>query len=334
MKRLLPLVILPLFLTGVLRCQVVSKVATTAAPFLEIPVGSRPTALGGAYTAVADGAESMYWNPSSIDWFSKDAVSFNYSDWFAGEKFFYAAGVLHLGNVGSFGASVTSLSTPYMLVTTVDYPDGVGQQFNAADVALGVSYARKLMTRFSFGATFKYIDRRIWDMNASAIAFDFGILYELPWQNIKLGMSILNFGSKLQLQGADAIVLHQLDPTITGSNGQILASLYTRGWNLPLSLKVGISYQVIQTNMNEVLLSADFIHPNDNYSSADVGMEYGFMNHFFIRGGYEELGMADSQMGLTLGGGVKYGMIGVDYSYVKTKYLGFVQQFTLDLKMK
>ncbi len=331
MKQLLRIVMLPLLLAGMVKCQEVSKVATTAAPFLEIGVGARATALGNAYTAVADGAESMYWNPSSIDWFSQNDASFNYSNWFAGEEFIYAAGVLHLGDVGSFGASVTSLSTPYMLVTSVDYPDGIGQQFNAADVALGVSYARKLTDRFSFGATFKYIDRRIWDMSADAMAVDFGILYQLPWQNIKLGMSILNFGTKLQMQGADAIVTHQLDPTITGSNDQILAELYTREWNLPLSLRVGLSYQVIQSDYNEVILSADVIHPNDNYSNADIGAEYGFMNHIFLRAGYQELGLTDSQVGLTLGAGIKYGPIGVDYSYVNTKYLGFVEQFSVDV---
>ncbi len=332
MKRILQIVILPLLLSGIVRCQGVSKVGTSAAPFLEIGVGSRATALAGAYTAIADGPESMYWNPAGIDWFSKDAVSFNYSNWFAGEKFLYAAGVLHLGSVGSFGASVTSLSTPYMLVTTVDYPDGVGQQFDAADIALGVTYARKLMERFSFGATFKYIDRRIWEMNANAMAVDFGILYQLPWQNIKLGMSILNFGSQLQMQGVDAVVTHQLDPTITGSNSQILASLYTREWNLPLSLKVGLSYQVLKNRYNEILLAADFVHPNDNYSFSDVGAEYGFMDHVFLRVGYEQLGLVDSQVGLTWGAGLKFASLGVDYSYIKTKYLGFVDQFTVDLE--
>jgi len=331
MKRFLPVLIVAIFSSGVVCGQEVSKVGTTAAPFLEIGVGSRATALGGAYTAVPEGAESIYWNPSGIDWFQQNAVSFNYSDWFAGEKFIYAAGVLHLGDVGSFGASITSLSTPWMLVTTVDYPDGVGQQFNAADVALGVTYARKLLDRFSFGATFKYIDRRIWQMNADAFAVDFGILYQLPWQNIKLGMSILNFGSKLQMQGADAIITTQIDPTITGSNSSILASLYTREWNLPLILKVGLSYQIIQTDLNEVILAADVVHPNDNFSNADIGVEYGFMNHVFLRAGYEQLGMTDSQVGLTLGAGVKYGFLGVDYSYVKTQYLGFVDQFTVDL---
>ncbi|MCL5028188.1 MAG: PorV/PorQ family protein [Bacteroidetes bacterium] len=332
MKRLILFITAFLIWQSLSWCQEVSKVGTTAAPFLQIGVGSRATALGEAYTAIPEDVNALYWNPSSLDWFTDNQVSFNYSDWFAGMKFINAAGAIHLGEAGSFGISVTSLTTPYMLVTTVDYPDGIGTKFNAADVALGVSYAKKLMDRFSFGATFKYINRRIWEMNASAFAMDLGILYQLPWENIKLGMSILNFGSKLQMQGVDAIVFHDLDPSMAGNNDQIMADLHTKEWDLPLSLRFGLSYQVIKSGDQEVLLAADYIHPNDNFSSVNVGCEYGFMDHFFARIGYKSLGLQDNQEGLSFGGGIKYQFIGIDYAYVKMKYFDYVQQFSVNLR--
>jgi len=332
MKRFILIIIFSLTLCSLLISQTLSKVGTTAAPFLQIPAGARATALGEAYTAIGDGAESMYWNPAGLDWFNENAISINYSPWFVDMKYYYFSGALHLGELGSFGLSVTSLSTPYMLVTTVDFPDGIGQQFNAADLAVGVAYAKKITDRFSFGGTFKYIDRRIWQMSASAIAVDLGILYELPWRNIKFGMSILNFGSKLQMQGVDAIVTHDLDPSMAGNNDQILADLHTGEWNLPLSLRIGLSYQVIQTADHEILLAADYLHPNDNFSSVNFGIEYGFINHFFIRAGYKALGLTDSMEHLSLGGGIKYRFISIDYSYVQHQYLGLMQQFTVDFK--
>jgi hypothetical protein len=331
MKRILPFITILFFCQSFFWCQIVSKVGTTAAPFLQIGVGSRATALGESYTAISDGVDAIYWNPSCLDLFQENQISFNYSDWFAGMKFVNAAGVIHLGEFGSFGISVTSFTTPYMLVTTVDYPDGIGTRFDAADIALGVSYAKKLTERFSFGATFKYINRRIWEMNASAIAMDFGILYKLPWENMNLGMSILNFGTKLQMQGVDAIVFHDLDPSMAGNNDQIMADLHTNGWNLPLSFRFGLSYQVIHSEDHEVLLAADYIHPNDNFSSVNIGGEYGFMDHFFLRVGYKSLGLPDSQVGLSFGGGIKYQFIGIDYAYVKMNYFNYVQQFTVNL---
>ena len=41
----------------------VTKVGTSAAAFLRIPVGVRAGAMGSAFVAVADDASSMFWNP-------------------------------------------------------------------------------------------------------------------------------------------------------------------------------------------------------------------------------------------------------------------------------
>jgi hypothetical protein len=246
-------------------------------------------------------------------------------------KYMNFGGVLHLEGLGSFGLSVTSFTTPEMVVTTVEEPDGLGTRYDAADLALGVSYAKKLTDNFSFGTTLKYINRRIWHENASAIAMDFGITYKLPWKNVQLGMSILNFGSKLKMEGSDLAVLYDPDPTSAGNNDQILSDQHTKEWSLPLSFRFGLSYKLLESQYNNLLLAADYIHPNDNFSSVNLGCEYSFMNYFHARIGYKSLTLKDSEMGLTFGGGVEYDFIGVDYSYVKLKNLGYVQQYTISL---
>lgn len=305
----------------------VTKRGTTAAPFLEIAVGPRAVALGTAFTAIANDGTSLYWNPAGIDRFARNEVGFNYSKWIADMDFMYAGAVLHVQDVGSFGVSVTSLATQEMEVRTVDYPEGLGTRFDAADMAIGVSYARSLTDRFSFGATLKYIDRRIWHMNASAIAADFGILYTLPWDRAKLGMSITNFGSKLQMMGVDADVLTDIDPTVSGNNTSVLAQLRTKEWSLPFTLRFGVAVDVIRSEQNDVLIAADYVHPNSNDESMSVGAEYCFNKLLSLRAGYQSLGIPDSEQGLTLGVGLQYGGIAVDYSYVNMVHLGYVQQF-------
>ena len=32
----------------------------------QVPVGPRPLSMGGAFTAIADGSEAMYWNPAGL----------------------------------------------------------------------------------------------------------------------------------------------------------------------------------------------------------------------------------------------------------------------------
>jgi hypothetical protein len=330
-SKIFKTVVILLLFSGVALSQEVSKVGTTAAPFLQFGAGSRASAMGNTFTAIADNADAIYWNPAGIDTYVKNDVTFHYMDLFAGMSYYYGAAVLHLENVGSFGISVTSLSTPEMEITTVDDPEGLGTRFDAADLCLGVSYSKMLTDRFAFGLTAKYVSRRIDHMNADALAFDLGVIYTMPWKQLKLGMSLLNLGSKLQMTGVDGMVYVDLDPRFEGNNTQVLASLRTKEWSLPMSIRFGLSYDAIETEQHHLLVSADFVHPNDNFSSLNIGGEYGFMNLFFIRGGYTDVFLDETEYGLTLGGGLKYDLFSIDYSYLEMKHLGFVQQFTVNI---
>ncbi len=312
--------------------DVVSKVGTTAAPFLEFSVGSRATAMGGAYTAVANDATALYWNPAGISSIPTGEVTFNYLKWLAGMTFTFTGGVLNAGSFGAFGLSITSLATPDMVVRTVDEPEGLGTRFDAGDLAIGLTYARQLTDRFSFGSTFKFIQRRIWHMSANGIAMDFGVLYTMPWDRVKMGMSILNFGSKLQIRGVDALVFTDIDPSKAGNNTAVLAHLRTKTWSLPILFKFGLAYTVLNNHYNHIIVSGDFLHPNNNYESANIGMEYAFLNRFFLRLGYNSLFLKESENGLTFGLGVLYQRINMGYSYARMKHFNFVQQFSIGIQ--
>ena len=333
MKRVVILgLVVPLLGLCSLHAGTISKRGTTAVPFLEIAVGPRAIAMGGASTAVAGDATALFWNPAGIDRFTGNEVSFAYSKWIAEMGFMYGAAVLHAGELGSFGLSVTSLATPEMEVRTIDYPEGIGTRFDAADLALGVGYAKRLTDRFAFGASLKYINRRIWHMSASALAADFGILYTLPWDRLTLGMSVTNFGGKLQMNGVDADVLTDIDPTKEGNNTSVLAQLRTKEWALPFTLRFGVAYEVVRSEQNSITVAGDYKHPNSNDESLNAGIEYSFNHLLFLRAGYQNLLVRDSEEGLTLGIGLEYGQIAVDYSYMGMRHLGYVQQFGARLR--
>jgi hypothetical protein len=140
MKKM-SLILLFFFLIGTTaESQNVSKVGTTAAPFLNIGVGSRAVAMGGAFVATSDDATALYWNVAGISRVNKNQVLLDHSEWLAGINFDFAGAVLNLENIGTVGVSFTSLSMGNMERTTELQPEGTGEKFAAGSFAIGVAY--------------------------------------------------------------------------------------------------------------------------------------------------------------------------------------------------
>ncbi len=300
----------------------VSKVGTTAAAFLEIPVGARAIGMGGAFVGTADDATSLYWNPAGIARLQQREAMFNHTTWIADMSYDFAGVALPMGDFGTIGLSFNGLTMPDMAVRTVEKPDGTGEIFSAGSFAVGIHYARNLSDKFSIGFTAKYISERIWNMQAQAFALDAGVLFTTQFFNgMRIGASITNFGTDMQLAGRDARTFHPIDRTKLGSNDRIPQNIELDSWSLPLNFQFGIATDIIRSEENILTIALDALHPSDNYESMNVGLEYGFQNMFFVRGGYQSLFLTDGEGGLSFGAGVVADLFGngvkarVDYAY-------------------
>ncbi|NOY79217.1 MAG: UPF0164 family protein [Calditrichaeota bacterium] len=335
MKKLLFSVLLLSFLVSVSWGQNVTKVGTTAAPFLNIGVGSRAIAMGGAFVAIANDASGLYWNPGGIAVIKNNQAIFNHSQWLAGINFDFAGVVLNLGEMGNVGASATVLSMGDMERTTELQPEGTGETFSAGSYAIGITYSKMLTDRFSIGFTGKYIREHIMNSAANGVAIDIGTLYRTQWRNLMIGMNISNFGTKMHMTGQDLLVQHDIDPTRYGNNPNLNADLQTDSYDLPLMFRVGISYDALQDFRNHSLvLALDALHPSDNVESMNMGAEYLFHNMIALRAGYKELFSRDSEQGLTFGAGFQRRIVGtlnlqVDYAYQSFGRLTRVNKFSI-----
>lgn len=314
----------------------VSKRGTTAAPFLKISQGARASAMGSAFVAVADDPSSVYWNCAGIARLEKHGVIFDHTSWIADIDYLFFGASVNLGDYGAFGMSMTSSKYGDMKVTTIDEPNGTGEVFNASDIAISLSYAFNLTDNFSIGFNPKVIYQGIWTMSSYAMALDFGVLYNTPFKGVTLGMSITNFGQKMQLSGQSNMILIDQDETSSGNNDKIPGSLNTDVWDLPLGFKFGVCYTPIISDMHKLVIAMDASHPNDNYESLNLGAEYGFNKTFFIRGGYKSMFLQNSEESFTLGAGIKQNLlgninIGLDYAYADFNRLASIQKLTFSI---
>lgn len=336
-----------------------SKVGTSAAPFLTIGIGSRPQAMGGAYVAMSDDVHALYWNPAGLARLERSEAMMVHSTYLADMNLDYLGLAFSMGQAGTFGISATLLSVGEMEVTTNRYQDGTGLMFNSYSMASGLSYGYKFYDRFSIGGTVKYIQETIWNESATGVAVDIGTLLITPLHDIRLGMNISNFGTKMQMGGRDLVVFHDPDANREGNNPNIPAEYQTDSWKLPLTMRLGFAGEVIQTTTNRVTLALDWVVPNDNTEFMNFGVEYGYNEYVFLRGGYRAMrpGMYDTDKkdgngnperefslsqpdnggGMTFGAGVKLGVASgfifvADYAYEGYERLGSIHKYSLSVQ--
>jgi len=311
-----------------------SKVGTTAGQFLSISVGPRAMAMGGAYVASNEDVTSLYWNPGGVAQAGKSQLIFSNTDWLVGTKFRWFGFLLSLDEQNAMGISLTQLDYGEEEVTTVSLPNGTGERWSAQDLSIAVTYCRRLTDRFSMGASVKYIDQRVWNESATAFAFDLGLLFVTGFNDMRLGVSMSNFGGEMKLDGRDLLQRVDIDPANSGGNKALVGSLKTDPWPIPLSFRVGVGMDVYRDDMWRFTLASDALMPNDNNGSVNVGGECGWNDMVFLRGGYKSVFGEGVEEGLSLGAGLKYGVAGfgaleVNYAFTKFGLFGNLNTIAL-----
>ena len=319
-----------------------SKVGTSAAQFLGIPVGARAISMGSAYVSSSEDVSSLYWNPGAVVQENKSEFQFVNTDWLVGTKFRWFGVVLNLDGENAIGASVTDMDYGSGDVTTVAQPEGTGDTWTAADIAVSLTYSRRLTDKFSIGGTAKFINQRIYNESATTVAFDAGLLYVTDLNNLRIGMSMSNFGGDLTLSGRDLLNRVDIDPNNPGTINTLVANLKVDPWPLPLMFRVGAAIDVVHSDELTATFASDALIPNDDFPSVNVGAEVGFEKTFFVRGGYQSLFVTGQstlhpdtqQEGLTLGAGLQYHVEGfaslvVNYAFQKFGLFGNLNTISL-----
>lgn len=335
MKKMIFIAIL--LIGNILLAQSVSKVGTSSAKFLSVPVDAWGTGRGQAAVTGFNDASTLFWNPSTISGLDRIAAHFSYTKWFEDISFNYMAVVLPYGNIGTFGINATFFQTEPMEVTTERYQEGTGEHFAVSSYAIGLAFARKLTVDFSLGANIKYIVENIYHSSATGIALDIGGRYSTPWKGICLGFSINNFGTKMQMTGEDLLVTVDPDPMNSGNNDMINAYYTTDKFEIPLNMTIGVAWDIINSERNQVTLEIDGLYPSDNYSRINTGLEIALLNKMlYLRSGVANLFVDSITPNISIGGGIRYSILGnmilcVDYAYQTHEYFNKNEHFSISI---
>lgn len=278
--------------------------ANTSGTSLKLGRGARPTALGGAYMALANDAEAILWNPAGLTALRDIQVTASHLSYFGdvNDEFLAFAQPIY-----SMGAA-WGLGTTYLYTSDV-YRDawGVrGDTFTDFDFSIQLAYAMDFLKYFSAGASYKILRQGYASNFAMGSAFDLGLQSRgLMEKRLSLGLGALNLGTPMAL--GDAVN------------------------NLPITFKGGAAWWM----RPDWVLAVEYSHqPIDFINRWHAGSEFTFEQDRLrgaLRAGYT-LGPEASLgnlAGLTGGLGLGLGSYQVDYSFVPAGDLGASHRFTL-----
>ena len=326
MRRLQNILFASIIFIGIAVCEnsdAVTKVATSAANWLKIESGTRGISMGGSQVASGRGLSGAYYNPASIAFIEGSEAYFSKSAYLAGITHNTLGYGTRLTPTDYFGLHLFYLDSGKMEVTTVPYPDGTGEYFSVLDISLRLIYGKQLTDRLRVGGAIKYIREQIYTMHMQSFVFDFGSNFNTGIYGIILGMSISNFGPDVRFSGDG---LNVSVPDSTDISGML--SKITKKFSVPLIFRLGVQKDILG-NESRLTVSADAINPIDYTMYGGVGVEYAWRDMAFFRGGTH---MFHDTAGLSLGGGVRWKIIAVDYAYVNYGILEETHQFGISLE--
>jgi len=301
----------------------IDKVGTTSFQFLKVMTDARSTAMGEAFVSVVNTADAVFWNPAGLTKIQGFDLSSSYVKWFFDVSQISLAAAYNWEGIGHFGFQAMINDLGDIQVTRVDHlvkdangnyiPGLTGESVSPGFKVFGISFSKELTDKFSFGITAKYATEDLVAKKASALIFDGGLLYKTGFHTVEIAAVLRHFGPEVKF--------------------------FDRSYPLPQTFTIGISADLFssgdalftQIADQRLLLSYNLSQPRDYGQQHHVGIEYSYLNIFFLRAGYK---INFDEEGLTLGAGINYKNYRIDYSYNNYgEFLGNVHRFTIGLSI-
>lgn len=189
MKKTMFAIMLFVFATRLFAATGVKDSASIIFPLFDIGVGARALAMGEAFSAIADDATAVYWNPAGLAQVRNMEIGLTYDKWLMDS--FYQ----HLVAAIPLGAGTLGFNALYMSAGSFEQRTGAGALEGTTSPFIGggvIGYGIGFGEAFSAGASIKFITQSI--SGASDIGFGGDAAILLKFGIVSLGVNAQNLG--------------------------------------------------------------------------------------------------------------------------------------------
>jgi hypothetical protein len=322
------------------------NVVTSAVPFLRISPDARSAGMGDVGIATAADANVGFWNLAKAPFATnKMAISATYTPWLSDLKL----NDVYLASLAGYyqldETQAVSASLRYFSLGNIQFTDALGnnlQQFRPREFAFDAGYARKLSSKMGLGVAIRYINSDLAGnlttpggsfRKGTSIAGDIHWFYKgtnADGNGFDWGATLSNLGSKISYSndanqkdyipanfGIGAAYNKKFD-----ADSKITFALDINKLMVPTPPSASDSAGLAEYRSKGVVSSwfSSFGDAgNDELKEATIaiGSEYWYKDQFAFRAGYfYENKIKGDRRFFTLGAGLKYDMVGLNFSYL------------------
>ncbi len=288
---------------------------TTSLEFIKLPIGSRASAMGGAYCSYGENDSfSIFYNPALSLYVSKIDISLSHTEYLENLRNENINAVFKINNSYSIGIGIIYMyANDFIHTVAAENIEGfsVIGTFGYYDLMAVVNNGFVLSDKIVAGINIKYLQEKIYVESGETVLFDIGV------RNREKIFNVLNLGVSLNNMGTPIKFVDKKE-------------------KVPLSLRIGLSggYSPFHLNKkkDDINIAVDLVDEVDYGFKLGLGAEFWAFNMIALRGGYALDFNKSSLSNLTLGLGVKYKMFELGYALVPFDYFGSIHRMSLNVR--
>ena len=261
--------------------------------YLHAGIGARALGMGKAYTALAQDATAIYWNPAGFAQQDNFQVYLMHSQLFLDTNFDYLAFIAPTQQFGNIGLGVIALSS-----NKFEHRNSLNEElgsFNMLDMAIFLSWSKLIYGGIQFGINYKFVSKKIINTSGIGHGIDIGLSTQI-FDKVNVAFMLTN----------------ALQPKVK------LIENYDKH---PMQVRFGVASTFLNNNLTISSDIANVIGWSSTYFN--IGFEYKIKQKLALRSGLEN-GC------FTIGVGIALNNYGLDYSSSTISDLGMNHRFAVN----
>jgi hypothetical protein len=285
-----------------------------AGAFMQVPVGARPTAMGGAYLAISNDGSGTLYNPAGLVTLARPLFGTSYRAMTLDRTLGYAT--MMFPTLRNSAVGISWLYGGSGDVERRNYDgDLSGGEVAMNRHAFSIIFAKRFQEAFSLGVKASYLHSTFAEMAAYSVSIDVGAMLYVDWlfgrerygtlpiDDLQIGMVLKHVDASYLWNSEDYVQAH-IDGNGVGTEQED---------KVPMEFGLGVSGRLVD---RKLLLSTDLTKNTKQGLELHIGGEYFVQRQFALRGGF-----SDGRLTAGTGYVFKIGdqMLSIDYAFSTDK---------------